>query len=108
MASREKKWIDTTPMREIVFGCGVVLILLSPVVGAIPGPGGTIVFAIGLAMVLRTSRWAKHRYVKWKRNHPEAGRWTDWGLRRRSAKRREALMKQQKEASRLEKAPQGD
>ena len=48
-------------------------------------------------MVLKTSMWAKRHYVKFKRWQPKAGRWTDWGLRRRSAKRREALRKQRDE-----------
>ena len=67
------------------------------VVGAIPGPGGIFVFAIGLAMVLKTSMWAKRHYVRFKRWQPKAGRWTDWGLRRRSARRREALRKEREE-----------
>ena len=49
--------------------------------------------AIGLALVLRTSMWAKRHYVRFKRWQPKAGRWTDWALRRRSAKRRETLRK---------------
>jgi hypothetical protein len=39
--------------------------------------------------------WAKRRYVDFKRKQPKIGRWTDWGLRRRSARRREALRKEQ-------------
>lgn len=108
MAGPGKKWIDRTPMREIVMISGFLLILMSPVVGAIPGPGGVVVFAAGLAMVLRTSRWARKQYVRFKRWQPEAGRWTDWGLRRRSAKRREALLKAEKERERTQKSVQGD
>jgi hypothetical protein len=37
--------------------------------------------------------WAKRHYVRFKRWQPKVGRWTDWGLRRRSAKRREAMRK---------------
>jgi hypothetical protein len=81
-----------------IFAIGVVLIILSPIAGAIPGPGGIFVFAIGLAMVLRTSMWAKRNYVKFKRKRPEAGRWMDWGLRRRSARRREELRKSREES----------
>lgn len=73
---------------------GVILMLLSPVAGVIPGPGGIFVFAIGLAMVLKTSMWAKRRYVDFKRWQPKAGRWADWGLRRRSARRREEVRKE--------------
>jgi hypothetical protein len=73
---------------------GLLLMILSPVAGVIPGPGGIFVFAIGLALVLKTSMWAKRRYVHFKRWQPKAGRWADWGLRRRSAKRREEMRKE--------------
>ena len=76
---------------------GLLLLLVSPLVGAIPGPGGMIVAGIGLALVLKTSSWAKRRYVRFKRWQPKAGRWTDWALRRPSAQRREALRKGRKE-----------
>ena len=85
--------MDHPVVEWVLFAVGVVLLLLSPLVGAIPGPGGIIVAGIGLALVLRTSVWAKRRYVKFKRWQPKAGRWTDWALRRRSAKRREAIRK---------------
>jgi hypothetical protein len=63
-------------------------------VGAIPGPGGVFVFAAGLALILQNSEWAKRLYVRFKRRHPNKGRWADWGLRRSSARRREARLKQ--------------
>ncbi|MCM8557059.1 hypothetical protein [Sphingomicrobium sediminis] len=94
MGGKRKKWIDKDPARTIVFAVGAFLIVLSPIVGAIPGPGGLFVFAAGLALCLRTSRWARRQYVRFKRWQPEAGRWADWGLQRKSAKRREALRKQ--------------
>jgi ribonuclease P protein component len=67
---------------------GFILIGLTPLVGPIPGPGGVIVFAAGLSLVLRYSAWAKRLYVRFKRRHPKKGHWADWGLRRPSAKRR--------------------
>jgi len=88
-----QRFIDNPVVEWTLFGLGLVLLLVSPIVGAIPGPGGIIVAGIGLALVLRTSIWAKRHYVKFKRWQPKAGRWTDWALRRRSAKRREALRK---------------
>lgn len=96
MFSRENwRWFIDHPVVEwSIFAVGVILILLSPVAGVIPGPGGIFVFAIGLALVLKTSMWAKRHYVKFKRWQPKAGRWADWGLRRRSAKRREAMRKE--------------
>jgi hypothetical protein len=72
-----------------------LLILAAPAVGILPGPGGVIVFAAGLALVLKYSEWAKRRYVRFKRKHPKKGRWADWGLRRQSARRREALRKEE-------------
>ncbi len=99
MISREQmdRFIDHPVVEWTIFGVGVVLILLSPLAGAIPGPGGIFVFAIGLAMVLKTSMWAKRRYVRFKRQQPKIGRWADWGLRRRSALRREARAKAREE-----------
>lgn len=93
-----RRFIDHPVVEWAIFGLGVVLLILSPVVGALPGPGGIIVAGIGLAMVLKTSTWARRRYVRFKRWQPKAGRWTDWALRRPSAKRREALRKAEKSA----------
>lgn len=90
-----RRFIDSPVTEWLIFFVGVLLIIVSPVVGAVPGPGGVFVFALGLAMVLKTSRWARRHYVRFKRWQPEAGRWTDWGLRRKSALRREAIRKQQ-------------
>ncbi len=92
------RWFIDHPVVEwSIFAVGLILMILSPLAGVIPGPGGIFVFAIGLAMVLKTSMWAKRHYVKFKRWQPKAGRWTDWGLRRRSAKRREAMRKHRQE-----------
>lgn len=74
---------------------GVILLAVSPIVGAIPGPGGVLVAALGLALILKSSRWAKRHYVRFKRSRPKAGRWTDWALQRQSAKRKEKRRKVQ-------------
>ena len=95
MSTRDqwRKFIDNPVVEWTLFAVGLVLLIVSPLVGAIPGPGGIIVAGIGLALILKTSMWAKRRYVKFKRWQPKAGRWADWGLRRQSAKRRDALAK---------------
>ena len=95
-----RRFIDHPVVEWSILVLGVILMILSPLAGVIPGPGGLLVFAIGLAMVLKTSMWAKRRYVHFKRWQPKAGRWTDWGLRRRSAKRREAMRQERKELGR--------
>lgn len=83
----------TRPVRYFLVGVGGLLIALTPLVGPIPGPGGVIVFAAGLSLVLKYSGVAKRIYVRFKRKHPNKGRWADWGLRRASARRREELAK---------------
>lgn len=84
--------------RLVMFVIGVLLLILSPVVGALPGPGGIFVFAIGLGLILRSSLWAKRHYVVFKRKRPILGHWADWGLRRRSARRRIERKKQKEKA----------
>jgi hypothetical protein len=89
------KWLDTAravnasaAMRMTQLVVGVLLAVAAPLVGLLPGPGGLIVFGIGLGLILRNSRWAKRRYVVFKRVQPKIGGWADWGLRRASARRR--------------------
>jgi len=69
-------------VRLTQLGVGWLLIAMAPVVGLLPGPGGVVVFAAGLALVLRASRWAKRRYVALKRRYPRIGRLSDRGLLR--------------------------
>ena len=80
-------------VKNCLFGLGLLLMLLSPAVGLLPGPGGVIVFGMGLGLTLKYSSWAKRQYAIFKRRHPNKGRWADWGLRRGSAKRREERRK---------------
>jgi hypothetical protein len=109
MLTRRKFWrfMDSPIVEWAIFGLGVVLLILSPIVGALPGPGGIIIAGIGLAMVLKTSVWARRRYVKFKRWQPKAGRWTDWALRRPSARRREAIRKAQRQQLNAAESPAG-
>jgi len=88
-----RKILDNPAVEWTLFAAGVALLIVSPLVGVLPGPGGIIVAAIGLALVLKTSMWAKRRYVHFKRWQPKAGRWTDWALRRPSARRRDEIRK---------------
>lgn len=91
-----QRWIALGKIRAVrtgLFGVGIALIILSPAVGVLPGPGGLIVFAAGLGLALKYSGWAKRKYVEFKRRNPEKGRWADWGMRRPSARRREAIRK---------------
>ena len=84
-------WGRLPLVRQLLFLLGCLLVIASPLVGAIPGPGGVIVFGVGFGLMLKYSEWAKRQYVRFKRRHPNKGRWADWGMRRPSARRREAL-----------------
>jgi hypothetical protein len=106
-----KQWrafMDSPLVEYSILALGVILLILSPVVGALPGPGGIIVAGVGLALVLKTSMWARRHYVKFKRWQPKAGRWTDWALRRPSAKRREEIRKAEKEQAQLRETGAGN
>lgn len=75
-------------MRLYMLVLGPTLIVLSPVVGLIPGPGGLVVLVIGLGLTLKHSRLAKRYYVRIKRRWPRLGHWSDKGLKRPSHFRR--------------------
>lgn len=80
-------------VRQALVVLGFLLMLSAFLIGPLPGPGFIIVFPLGLAIVLRNSQWAKRLYVRFKKKHPNKGRWADWGLRRQSAVRREERLK---------------
>jgi hypothetical protein len=95
MMTREqwRKLIDLPVVEWALFALGVLLIVAGFILAPLPGPGGIFLIAPGLALVLKTSMWAKRHYVRLKRWQPKAGRWTDWALRRQSARRRDLLAK---------------
>ena len=75
-------------VRYALVALGFLLLASTPIVGPIPGPGGIFVFAGGLSLILKYTGWAKRLYVRFKRKHPKKGQWSDWSLRRASARRR--------------------
>jgi len=108
-----RRFIDHPVVEWTIFVLGIVLIIIGIVTAPLPGPGGIFFMAPGLALVLKTSLWAKKRYVhfkKWNPNVPYVrferwrpkfsrrrvtpGSWTDWALRRQSAKRRLEIQKE--------------
>ncbi|MEH3038757.1 MAG: hypothetical protein PGN21_01605 [Sphingomonas paucimobilis] len=67
---------------------GVLLVLVTPLVAVLPGPAGIFTFAAGTALILRNSRWARHRFARRLRRYPRLRALTDRALRRASARRR--------------------
>ena len=80
-------------IRTALFIVGCLLLLVTPFIGVLPGPGGIITFGAGAALVLKYSDWAKRQYARFRKKHPRKIAWADWGLRRQSAKRREERRK---------------
>ena len=74
-------------MRLVMLVTGIFLVIISPIIGAIPGPGFIIVFPIGMALILKSSRTAKRLYIRFKDRFPRYGRWTDTLMRRRKLRR---------------------
>ncbi|MDH7638652.1 hypothetical protein [Sphingomonas oryzagri] len=85
---RWRIWKRTHGIRHAIHALGWLLVLLSPLVGLLPGPGGIFVLAAGFALILQTSPLAKRVYVRFKRRWPRAGALIDRGMRRPSALRR--------------------
>ncbi len=85
-------------LRFVLVVLGSTLMIVSPLAGLLPGPGGLIVFAIGLGLTLRNSAWAKRRYVEFKRRFPKPADWADWGMRRPSQRRRSKAAKSRDKA----------
>jgi hypothetical protein len=117
MGKREKwaRFLDNPIVEWSLFVLGVILLLLALVVGPIPGPGGIIFAGAGLALILKTSMWAKRHYARFKRWRPKIlgryftpGRWTDLALRRRSALRRERLRKERERLAKAQQTIAGD
>ena len=79
---------STAQVRLALFILGVVMMVLAPVVGILPGPGFIILFPLGLMLCLQNSAWAKRIYVRFKWRHPRYAAWTDRVMRRASAARK--------------------
>lgn len=80
--------IRSRPFRVFQLGFGVLCMLAAPIIGIpTPGPLGIFIFAFGLALVLRNSRWSRRQYVRYTRRYPRLQRAVNFGLRRKSKRR---------------------
>jgi hypothetical protein len=93
--------MDNPVVEWAMFAAGLILLILAAISGPlIPGPNGVLFAAAGLSLILKSSLWAKRHYARYKKKSVTfrgrrivIGDWTDWALRRKSAKRREAIRK---------------
>ena len=77
---------------------GMLLILGAPLLAPLPGPAGIFVFAGGMVLILRNSRWARLKWARLKRRWPRTGHLVDRMMRRQSAMRRHERAKAVKNA----------
>lgn len=75
-------------IRIALLGAGILLLIAAPLASPLPGPGGTLLAAAGIILILRNSAWARHRFVRLKARWPRTGDLIDRILVRASAKRR--------------------
>lgn len=76
-------------LRIVLLTVGILLFaVVAPLASPLPGPGGTVIAAAGLILILRNSAWARHRFVRLKARWPRVSGFLDRVLVRASAKRR--------------------
>lgn len=85
---KQTSWTDTPVYRWSMVILGWALVIAAPLISWLPGPGGLALFIVGLGVILKHSLWAKKRYSRLAKQHPEYGRWADWAMRRTKAKQR--------------------
>jgi len=81
-------------VRTALVVLGFAIMAAAPLVGIIPGPGGILVFALGLVLVLKNATWARRAFARLKRRWPRFGHYSDLALRRRSFRRRQQREKE--------------
>lgn len=80
--------IQSQPFRVFQMILGFLLMAVGPLLLApTPGPFGTIVFAFGMALILRNSPWARRRYVRYSRRYPRVQKMVNFGLRRKQKRK---------------------
>ena len=84
----QKNWRDSNAFRWSMLSLGWLLLVVAPLLGPLPGPGALVILPIGLTLILKNSLWAKKRYARLAKRHPEYGRWANWAIRRIKVKER--------------------
>lgn len=77
-----RNWRNNNAFRWCMLSLGWLLVVVAPMLGPLPGPGALVILPIGLALILKNSLWAKKRYARLARRHPEYGNWANWAMRR--------------------------
>jgi len=59
-----------TVKKIVLMGIGWMLLIIGPIVGLLPGPGGFPIVATGLILILSQSYTAKRIFVRWQQRYP--------------------------------------
>lgn len=79
---------ETRAFQWTMIVIGWTLVALAPIVSPLPGPAGLAFFILGSALILKNSLWAKRKYARHSKQHPEYGEWLNWALRRKRFRKR--------------------
>ncbi len=79
---------DSPFKRWVMIIIGWALMIAAPLIGWLPGPGGLVLFPLGLAILIKNSAWAKRFYTRASKRYPDYGRWANWAMRRKRFKER--------------------
>ncbi|MDX1580729.1 MAG: PGPGW domain-containing protein [Alphaproteobacteria bacterium] len=50
---------------------GWIIVVFGSTLGMLPGPGGIPIVAVGVAIILANSQWAKRAFIKLQRRYPK-------------------------------------
>lgn len=90
------------PVKKIVIlSTGWILVIIGPVVGILPGPGGIAVTGVGALLIMGQSRIARRMFVRTQRRYPETIGPVRRFIRRRNQRR--TLKRLQKQRARRQK-----
>lgn len=59
-----------TVKKVVLLTLGWILLVIGPIIGLLPGPGGIPITAAGLALILSQSYTARRLFVRWQQRHP--------------------------------------
>ncbi len=83
--------VRSEPVRLFQIMLGILLFPVAFIIGLVsPAPIGIVVAGAGAALILRNSRWARRRYIRYSRSHPRVRKVVDIGLMRGRGRRKRA------------------
>lgn len=85
---KPKKLSEMRAFQWVMIVIGWAFVVMAPIVSPLPGPMGLAFFIFGAALILKNSLWAKRKYARHSKQHPEYGEWLNWAMRRKRFRKR--------------------